>query len=291
MADKILAFDIGGTKIAYALVNEQGQICGEVVKQNTPKTADDIFKLLQNVCQQYANDVVAVAIATAGAVNNANNHIIGSVGNLPRGYENTNFVALSDKLVLVENDANSAAWAEYKLGVAKGLQNVIVLTLGTGVGSGIIVNGALLKGKSGAAGEVHFRMNRGENRQCNCGIKDCFETYVSGSGLAIEAKRCFKNEQANSYDVIKGLAEDNAMAKEAFACWQQSLIDGLVMLGNIFDPDMIVLSGSMAEFVEYAKVEECVNAQIVTSPFKLRLASFKNDAGLLGAALLAWSKK
>lgn len=282
---KVLAFDIGGTKIAYAIIDENGKFVNEVIKVTTPKTSAGIFELLKTVIKGSEDEIDGVAIATAGAINNDNNKIISHVGNLPEGYNQLDFLTLSNKPILLENDANAAGWAEFKLGAAKGAQNAVILTLGTGVGSGIIVNGKLLKGKSGAAGEMHMRIGHTNERKCTCGLWDCLETYVSGNALTTDAK-IYISPDATSYDVIRGLKENNQKARAAFDHWQEYLENTLVMIGNLFDPEVIVLSGSMAQFVEYDKLNKQANEDILTRPFELKQAKFENNAGMLGAALL-----
>ena len=282
---KVLAFDIGGTKIAYAIIDENGAFTNEVIKVTTPKTAAGIYELLKTVIKGSEDEIDGVAIATAGAVNNENTRIISRVGNLPEGYGDTDFLSLTTKPILLENDANSAAWAEFKIGAAQGADNAVVLTLGTGVGVGIIVNGRLLKGKSGSAGEMHVRFGSGHERKCTCGLWDCLETYVSGTALNTDA-RIYMSPDATSYDVIRGLKENNQKARAAFDHWQECLENALVMVGNLFDPEVVVLSGSMAQFVEYEKLNRQANNDILTQPFELRQAKFENNAGMLGAALL-----
>ncbi|MCQ2741498.1 MAG: ROK family protein [Alphaproteobacteria bacterium] len=286
---KILSFDIGGTKIAYAIIDENGKFLSAIVKEPTPKTSAEIYDLLKATVKKFEAEIDGVAIATAGGVNNEGTKITSHVGNLPEGYNKTDFVSLTAKSVLVENDANSAGWAEFAAGAAKGCKNAVVLTLGTGVGSGIIVNGALLKGKSGAAGEMHFPVDTGCKRKCSCGLEDCFEIFASGTALNLNAKE-FMGENATSYDVIAGLKTGDQNARAAFDKWQDYLLKGLIMLGNIFDPEMIVLSGSMAEFVEYEKLNAQANAKILTQPFVLKKAVFENNAGMIGAALLLAKK-
>ncbi len=286
---KVLAFDIGGTKIAYAIIDEQGNFTNEVIKVTTPKTAAGIYELLKTVIKGSEDDIDGVAIATAGAVNNENTRIISRVGNLPEGYGDTDFMSLTAKPILLENDANSAGWAEFKIGAAKGSKNAVVLTLGTGVGSGIIIDGKLLKGKSGAAGEMHVRFGFGHERKCTCGLWDCLETYVSGNALTTDAK-IYMAPDATSYDVIRGLKENNLKARAAFDHWQKCLENALVMVGNLFDPEVVVLSGSMAQFVEYEKIGKQANGDILTPPFELKQAKFENNAGMLGAALLLIEK-
>lgn len=287
---KILAFDIGGTKIAYAIINEKGTFLNEVIKVSTPKTASGIYELLKTTVKGLEDQIDGVAIATAGTIDRNGTKITSHVGNLPKDYNKTDFISLTSKPVLLENDANSAAWAEFSIGVAKGCQNAIILTLGTGVGAGIIVEGKLLKGKSGAAGEMHFPIDSGHKRQCNgCGLYDCFESFASGTGLNANAREYIAPE-ATSYDVIRGIKENNHQAIAAFEKWQEYLVKGLIMLGNVFDPEMIVLSGSMAKFVEYDKVNKEVNGAILTQPFVLKEAVFENNAGMIGAALLLADK-
>ncbi len=282
---KVLAFDIGGTKIAYAVIDEKGNFVNEIIKVTTPKTSSGIYELLKTVIKGLEDDIDGVAIATAGAINNDNNKIISHVGNLPEKYNELDFTALTSKPILLENDANAAGWAEFKLGAAKGTKNAVILTLGTGVGSGIIVDGKLLKGKSGSAGEMHMRFGFGHERKCTCGLWDCLETYVSGNALTTDAK-VYISPEATSYDVIKGLKENNQKARAAFDHWQEYLENALVMMGNLFDPEVIVLSGSMAQFVEYDRLNKQANDDILTQPFELKPAKFENNAGMLGVALL-----
>lgn len=282
---KVLAFDIGGTKIAYTIIDENGNFINEIIKVTTPKTSAGIYDLLKTVIKGSEDEIDGVAIATAGAINNDNNKIISHVGNLPEKYNELDFTSLTSKPIFLENDANAAGWAEFKLGAAKGTQNAVVLTLGTGVGSGIIVNGKLLKGKSGAAGEMHVRFGFGHDRKCTCGLWDCLETYVSGNALTTDAK-IYMSPDATSYDVIRGLKENNQKARAAFDHWQECLENALVMVSNLFDPEVVVLSGSMAQFVEYDKLQKQVNEDILTQPIKLKLAKFENNAGMLGVALL-----
>lgn len=282
---KVLAFDIGGTKIAYAIIDESGNFINEIIKVTTPKTSNGIYELLKTVIKGSEDEIDGVAIATAGAINNENNKIISHVGNLPEKYNELDFTSLTSKPIFLENDANAAGWAEFKLGSAKGTQNAVVLTLGTGVGSGIIVNGKLLKGKSGSAGEMHVRFGFGHNRKCTCGLWDCLETYVSGNALTTDAQ-IYMAPDATSYDVIRGLKENNQKAQAAFDHWQECLENALVMVCNLFDPEVVVLSGSMAQFVEYDKLQKEVNQDILTQPTELKLAKFENNAGMLGVALL-----
>ena len=288
--NKVLAFDIGGTKIAYATVDRNGKILNEVIRHPTPAAPGAAAKLLKTIIAQFEDQIDAVAVSTAGTVDRTNSRITGSVGNMPEGYMDTDFKALSAKPVVVENDANSAVWAEHVLGNAKGHDNVILLTLGTGVGVGIIADGRLLVGKSGAAGEVHFPVRYDNNRLCGCGRYDCLEIYMSGKALSLEAKAAYKDDNATSHTVIEGLKQNALPAVTAFHNWQEMVKNGIVIFADIFDPEVILLGGSMAHFIDYKRLNDEANRMIVATPFELKEASFENDAGLIGAALLCVQK-
>jgi len=138
---KILAFDIGGTKIAYALIDEKGKICGEITKVSTPRDSREILTTLKSVVSGFEDVIDAVAVATAGEVSKNNDRIIASVGNMPKDYMNTPFKELSEKPVVVENDANAAMWAEYRLGAAKGMKDAMLVAIGTDDSGRVWING------------------------------------------------------------------------------------------------------------------------------------------------------
>ena len=287
---KALSLDIGGTKIYAAQIDTNGEIVSEIEKHPTPKTAEEIVALLGDIISRFEDEVELVAISTAGGVNRENTKVICSTANLAFGYPKTDFESLSKKPVFVENDANCAAWAEYKIGSARGMDNNITLTLGTGVGGGIIVDGKLLKGKSGVAGEMHFKMSMDKKRRCSCEAYDCFEIYASGNGLRITGIDVTGNKDITTYDIVRGVDEGDEKMLRAYNIWQNYIIAGLVGLADIFDPDCIVLSGSMGRFCDVEYMERVVNDEIVTLPTKILHATSGNYAGMIGAALLAFDK-
>ena len=305
---RALAIDVGGTKIYNTIVDETGKIVAEVEKQPTPKTFEEIRNVLSKIVKKYDNDVDVVAFATAGAVNNENTGVMGSTGNIANGYPKMDFVNFTKKRVFVENDANAAAWAEHILGSSKNCPYSVMLTLGTGVGGGIIIDNKLMKGKSGAAGEMHFKLYRDKRRKCTCGSYDCFEAYASGTGLMTTAVDITKVPNVTTYDVISEVnavleqtkaSEDKktkterllmyASSKyvEAFLRWQDDILIGCIGLADLFDPNVIVLSGSMAEFVDVEYIQKELNKEIVTTFTEVKLASAGNYSGMIGAALLA----
>ena len=287
---KALAFDIGGTKIYSTIIDETGKVVAEIDKFSTPKSLDEIKSLLKTQITKFENEVDVIAIATAGAVNNENTKVLGSTGNLVEGYYTIDFQSLSSKKVFVENDANSAAWAEYKIGASKGSNISVMLTLGTGVGGGIIINNSLLKGKSGAAGEMHFKMYADKRRKCTCGSWDCFEAYASGTALKWDAEEMLNNPDVTTYDVMEGVKNNDDKMIAVFERWQNDLTNGIIGLANIFDPDCFVLSGSMAQFVNTKKIEDEVNKEIVTTPTSIRIGTAGNFSGMIGVALLAMER-
>lgn len=286
-----LAFDVGGTKVYNAIINSNGEIVSDIEKNPTPKDFESIKNLFKAIIEKYKDKVDVIAFSTCGAVNNENTKIVGSTGNIAKDYPKIEFAQLSKKPVFVENDANCAAWAEYKIGASKNTAVSVMLTLGTGVGGGIIINGKLLKGQNGAAGEMHFKMNTDKRRKCTCGNWDCFEIYASGNGLKLTAEEMLNDKNVTTYDVVKGVKENNPEMIKILDKWQQDITDGIVGLANLFDPDCVVLSGSMAEFTDTEKIEQNVNSQIVTTPTKVKKAQAGNYAGMIGAALLALNQK
>lgn len=286
-----LGIDIGGTKISYALINAKGEFKSDIQKVKTPKTIDEIVETLKNIISKFEREIDFVALATAGAVNLENTKVIGSTANLPYGYSNIKFSKLTKKKVFIENDANAAAYAEYKIGASKGCKNSVMLTLGTGVGGGIIVDGKLLKGKSGAAGEMHFMMDRFQKRKCTCGAYDCFEAYASGNGLKKTGIEIFDDETITTYDIIQKANEGDTRALEALKRWEDDIILGIIGLANLFDPDCFVLSGSMEQFCNTEKIESAVNSKIVTTPTRIYHAKAGNYSGMIGAVLLGFENR
>lgn len=288
---KALAIDVGGTKIYNTIIDESGKIVGEIEKRPTPKTFDEIKTVFKEIISKYEDDVDVIAFATCGAVNNENTGILGSTGNIAKEYPSMDFKSLSSKPVFVENDANAAAWAEHVIGASKGMPYSVMLTLGTGVGGGIILDNKLYKGKSGAAGEMHFKLRTDNHRKCTCGSFDCFEAYASGTGLRLTAVEMSNNPNITTYDVIAGKQNGCEQMTSIFNKWQDDILAGIIGLANLFDPDVVVLSGSMAEFVDIEYLEKEAHKQIVTQPFKVVKASAGNYSGMIGAALLALGVK
>ncbi len=302
---KVLSIDVGGTKISYCIIDQDGNILSEIKKHSSPKHIDKMKELFFQIISENENEFDLVAFATAGAVNLKNTQVESSTPNLPYGYNQIKFNLLSKKPVYVENDANAAAWAEYKLGAAKGHSNTIIVTLGTGIGGGIIIDDNLLRGKSGRAAEIgSIKLFPDRRRQCTCGNYDCWESYASGTGLQITAREQSlliedfktslynnkKPDEITTHDIIHGINNEDEYSKKVFDIWHDHLLSGLISLTNIFDPESIVISGGMGEFIKFKELESTINNSIVVSPTRLLPAKMKNDSGMIGAALLAYNK-
>ena len=302
---KVLSIDVGGTKISYSIFNEQGEAVSKIQKSNSPKEISKMKELFIKIIADYEKEIDYVAFATAGAVNLENTKVESSTPNLPDGYNQIDFSSLSKKPVFVENDANAAAWAEYKLGAARNHSNTVIITLGTGVGGGIIIENKLLRGKSGRAAEVgSIKLFPDKRRRCTCGGYDCWESYASGTGLKITAQELavcseeFKTSlykkkkisEISTHDIIEGIKEKDKFSIKVFDLWHEHLLSGFISLTNVFDPESIVVSGGMGEFIRFDELETKINNSVVVSPIKLLPAKMKNYAGMVGAALLVIDK-
>ena len=168
---KALGIDIGGTKILYGIVNEQGEVVSEIQKTATPKTADEIYSTLEKIIDENYDNIDVVGLSSAGAVNIENTRVLSSTPNLPDGYNQIDFSTLCDKKVYVENDANCACAAEYKNGAAKGFRTVLMITIGTGIGGGVISDGKLFRGSRGNALEVGSMKIFADKRQKTLAIQ------------------------------------------------------------------------------------------------------------------------
>lgn len=299
---KALGIDIGGTKILYGIVNEEGEIVSDIKKIPTPKTADEIYLALKNVIAQYYDEIDVVGLSSAGAVNLENTRVLSSTPNLPDGYNKIDFSTLCDKKVYVENDANCACAAEYKNGAGKGFNTVLMITIGTGIGGGVISDGKLFRGAKGNALEVGSMKIFADKRQkCTCGRYDCWESYASGTGLKNCAKTgaleypefqnsIYKDKNCNeitTYDITDGMQKNDAYSIKVFNQWMEYMFVGLVSLTDIFNPDCIVISGGMCSFVDVDGLEKKINEESVVTNVTVKRATTGNNAGMIGAAVLA----
>lgn len=314
----IIAIDLGGTNLKIALLGPSF-LCGKRYRKDYPGGLDLGFKIRDKETLSTSNfsqkeslikaivssvhniivnnkliksDILGVGLGLPGPID-VDKGIVHFFPNIP-GWCEVNLKKILEKslklTVFMDNDANLMALAEYRLGAAKGSQNAVCLTLGTGVGAGIIIGGKLYRGSSFAAGEIgHMPINE-KGPECNCGGYACLESYIGNLRIMQEVKKVFKRQI--SLEELSRMAKSNN--KKAIRIWSivgQRLGLALVGVVNLLNPDCIVIGGGMANAgsILFDKVEETIlsRAMIVQArAVKVRKAKLGNDAGIIGAALL-----
>jgi glucokinase len=261
-----IGIDIGGTNTIYAFINENGEsIISNIIPTNAAEDANNfIIRLVNEIkskFESYTDNYILSGIGIAAPSANHYNGTIDSPSNLKWG--KVNFVTMIkeyfDVPVTITNDANAAALGEYEFGQGKGLKNFIVVTLGTGLGSGIVINGNLLYSEGGLAGEFGHTIVKSNGRLCNCGRKGCLETYASANGIRrtvfeLLARYNEPSELANisfndlTSEIINNLAlKDDPVALRAFQYTGKVLGKALANLATSFVPEAIILFGGLAD--------------------------------------------
>jgi glucokinase len=258
--------DIGGTNTAFGFINEGGEyLFGGSIPTNPDEDVNKFISRLNNeiktVEKEYSDKYILAGIGIAAPSANYRLGTIDTPSNIKWG--NIDFVSMMKKHfqvpIAIMNDANAAALGEYKFGQGKGLTNFIVVTLGTGLGSGIIVNGSLLHSEDGLAGEFGHTIVKPGDRQCNCGRFGCLETYASASGICrtvfeLLARYNDPSELRNiPFDKLTGekiseLANKaDSIAIKAFDYTGEILGKALANLATSFLPEAIILFGGLAD--------------------------------------------
>jgi len=307
----VLACDLGGTNLRMAAIDRQGEILYRT-RRDTPKSdrADEIVRTIveeANECREATRTdgkIEAIAVAVPATVN-AENGIILKAPNVPCLDGFRMVAALENELNVkagLENDANAAAVGESWLGASRGCKNSIMVTLGTGVGGGIIINGQVLRGIDGTAGEIGHICVEPFGAPCGCGSRGCVEQYSSASAivrLTREKETHYpKSELAGkprltSADVYEAGMRGDELALEVFRQMGFYLGISLVDLINILNPEVIVIGGGAAAgwdlFIGH--VEDQIRTRAFLEPgMRARLvrAELGDDAGILGAARIAF---
>jgi glucokinase len=307
-----IGVDVGGTKIAAGVVDANGSIV-EMVKRPTPAanasgTIDVISDAVRDLLTRF--DVGAVGIGAAGFVEESRAAVMFAPNLAWRAEPVARQVEeRTGKPVIVENDANAAAWAEAKLGAGRGEDHVILITIGTGIGAGIVLGGQLYRGRWGMAGEPgHYRVVP-DGRLCGCGNRGCWEQYASGSALAAEARDFArrspgaavrllqlaggKAEGITGHEVTVAAREGDAAALRCFEIVGRWLGEGLADLAAILDPGCFVLGGGVSEagdlFLDWARAafDNGLTGRQFRPHATVVLAELGPNAGLIGAADLA----
>ena len=303
----VFAVDLGGTHLRAALVDDAGRILNQL-KQETPKgdSALCIVNALVKAAQQWESDklpVVAASIMVPGAVD-CKKAVVLQAPNLPSLVNFELKAELERRLgwpVFLENDANAAAVGEMWMGAARGCCDVISVTLGTGVGGGVILDGKLWRGSHGSAGEIgHTTVDPFSGLKCKCGNTGCLELFASATAivrmtrenLSLFPESTLKSEELTAANVYEAGRNGDELALAVFRRFGLYLGIGLANLINLIDPQIIVISGGAVNGWDlfapemYRQVEERA-FRTTAQQVKIARAECGDNAGLLGAARLA----
>ncbi len=312
-----LGVDVGGTNIAVGVVNEENAIVAKASHPTPVPCSEDAFcDAILEVCKDALakagitlDDVPWVGIGCPGTVNRQTG-IIEFANNLY--FKN---FALRDKMterlggknVILENDANAAAYGEFQAGALRGVDNGLAITLGTGVGGGVIIHHKVYSGSNFAGGELGHTVIVVDGRPCTCGRKGCWETYASATGLINTTKEYMQNAPKNSplWTIVEGdiskvngrtafdaMRAGDPIGKEIVDEYIKYLSIGLIDMVNIFQPDILCIGGGICNEGEtlLGPVREYVYEQqyAMYSSKKVTIvrAQLGNDAGIIGAAML-----
>lgn len=314
-----IGVDIGGTSIKVGVVDKLGTILGkQSFKTLTTRTYKEIVQEINHTITSLIDslnikkeELRAIGVGSPGCVDSHTGTIIYASNlnweNVPLGEELTQLTGLP---AYVHNDANAAAMGEWMFGVGKQYKDVVLITIGTGIGGGIIIDGNLFEGNYSAGAEVGHIKIGSEGNPCTCGRKDCFETYASATALIRLTKKVMQeNPDSKMWDFVKGDIEKTG-GKTAFECAKagdaaaQKVIDeyiyhlgeGLTNMANIFRPDIIILGGGVAAQGEaltkplQKHMDENIFAKDLLPTIEIITAKLGNDAGIIGAAALGISK-
>ncbi|HET7326345.1 MAG TPA: ROK family glucokinase [Nocardioidaceae bacterium] len=307
-----IGVDIGGTKIAAGAVDELGTI-QELVRRDTPATdSDAIEAAVADAVRELAgrHPVTAVGVGAAGFVDDKRATVL-FAPNLAWRKEpmRSELEALLGLSVVVENDANAAAWGEFTFGAGADADDLMLVTVGTGVGGGLVLDGELYRGAFGVAAEIgHLRVVP-DGRLCGCGNRGCWEQYASGRALLKEVREIAEQgspqaaalldlaggrpDEITGQMVTKAARDDDELAVELLSELGRWLGEGIASLAAVLDPSVVVLGGGVSEAGELllGPAREAFRRNLTGRRFRpeleIRLATLGNDAGLIGAADLA----
>ena len=279
-----IGIDIGGNHVGMGVVNEAGEIVKtDVLKyENHEANAVDIFQAVNHFIKENENDEIeSIGIGIPGITTGTR---INYTCNLPIGDFDMKDYLKTDLPIYLSNDARCATIAEYQLPENKKHLNYALVTIGTGIGSGLIINGKLFSGTSGSAGEIgHMVIDKG-GLQCNCGRRGCFERYASTAALK-------RMTGLDSLQEIFYLVEKNDVIKEIFETYIENLAEGLANFINIFDIEAISIGGGFSKHGDkfIPELQKKVLKKVCnkyTSNIEIKAATLENNAGIIGASLL-----
>ena len=312
-----IGIDLGGTNIAVGIVDDEHKI---VVKKTTPtlakRPAEEIVADMARVCLEACEelkinikDIANIGIASPGIANPVNG-CVEYANNLPfLRFPIVKLLAdglgIDRSVIKIANDANAAAWGEAVAGAAKGSANSIMVTLGTGVGGGIIINNKILVGFNSAAGEIGHIVIEQDGAPCGCGRRGCWEAYSSATALIRMTKEAveeckktgrytsmLKAERISGRTACDAMRAGDEVGTEVYNKYVKYLATGITNLVNIFQPEVISLGGGVSN--EGQSLIDAITPLVraeqyggdVVALTQLRIATLGNDAGIIGAAAL-----
>ncbi len=311
-----IGVDLGGTNIAVGIINEDLELVKKLsVPTGATRPAEeivaDIADLCKKVCQEVGctlADIVSIGIAAPGIANH-DTGVVEYANNLP--FHKFPIAQLlknglgCDVAVKIENDANAAAWGEACAGAAKGTRNSVMITLGTGVGGGIVIDNKVYSGFNYAGGELGHIVIEVDGAQYSCGRKGCWETYSSATALIrmtrekIEECRAegrhtlmFDAPKISGRTACDAMRAGDAAAKEVYDKYIKYLASGLTTIVNIFQPEVISIGGGISgegqslidSILPIIRSEQYGGSVVALTD--IRIAKLGNDAGIIGAAML-----
>lgn len=318
-----LGIDLGGTNIAAGIVDESNKL---IAKKSTPTGADrtpeaildDMGALCLALLGEHGlkpSDIASTGIASPGIADGRTGMVM-YANNLP--FLRTPICAMLSKRtgleqIYLDNDANAAAWGEAAAGAARGSRNSVMITLGTGVGGGIIIDNKIYAGFNAAGAELGHIAIEFEGRPCSCGRRGCWEAYSSATGLinmtrekieecARTGRKTLMAEMSENGRAVSGRTSFNAMragddaAAEVVDLYLRYLACGLINIINIFQPEILSIGGGISNERDNLlnPLKPLIEAQQygggVVPQTKLCIAELGNDAGIIGAALLGMQK-
>ncbi len=315
-----IGIDLGGTNIRFALINKQGKILAKeaLATSDYPTKNALIEALIANIEEILSNNslrrkgILGIGIGVAGLIDSKNG-IVHCLVNI-KGWKNVALSRIIEKRFnipcFIDNDVNLMALAEFRFGAGKNSSNLVCLTLGTGVGGGIIVNKELYRGSTLSAGEIgHIPIER-KGRRCNCGGNGCIEAYIGNSylvknvisqikkGKSTTITKLVDNKLSRITPKIIAKAAKNG-DKFAIGIWREAGHNlGIALTGivNFFNPDKIIIGGGMAQAgkILLTSVIKTVRARAMGIPvkdIKIVKSRLGEDAGTIGAATLVMTKK
>jgi glucokinase len=295
-----VGFDLGGTALKYGLLNDTG----EILHKSQVETPKNLGKLLQTLEEIWATlhtgrqqQIRAAGFGIPGIFSAKEQKILQSP-NYP-DLDNFSLIPALSRFIhvplFVNNDANMAAYGEYRCGGGKNAHSLVLLTIGTGVGGGIILNGNIWEGACGFAGELGHATVNPDGDPCKCGSQGCLETEVSAPKIVKNYQKYSKSrEDITSEEVARRAKNNEKTARQAFAHAGRYLGIGLSIAVNLLNPDKILLGGGVmkaAEFLLPPAIDEAAKRSFKGS-FQccgIERATLGNNAGFIGAAL--WAKQ